>query len=56
MKNCKWKECPIKLGFEIFFQAEDDEKWARKKILPLILKLFKLGTNIENHFKKQVNA
>jgi len=46
MKKCTTKQCPILLGFELYFQGEDDEINARKELLPLIKKLRRHGNSI----------
>lgn len=53
-RKCKFGcNCPIKLGFEAYFQGEDDEKKARKKLLPLIRKLLKIGNALLPYIKKK---
>ena len=49
MKQCKWKDCPVRYGFEVYYCGEEDEKWARKKILPLIKKLFNIGKPLQQY-------
>jgi len=50
--KCRWKNCPIKIGFEIYFQNEEDETSAKKTLLPLIKKFFNSGNRL-NQFCKE---
>jgi len=45
-KKCNRDRCPIFLGFEVFFQGEDDEIEAREKLLPLLKKFYDWGESI----------
>ena len=40
------RSCPVHLGFETYFQGEEDEKKARKDLIPWIIKVFKHGLSI----------
>ena len=41
------KDCPIRMGFEVYFSGEEDEKAARDNLLPTLRQLFKLGSNLK---------
>jgi len=41
--KCYWRDCPIRLGFELYYQGEKDEGKARKSLLPLLMKFLKTG-------------
>ena len=47
MKTCNWKDCYIRIGFEIFYTGEKEEKYARKHLLPHLKKLFDSGMRIK---------
>lgn len=45
--SCKFnKKCPIRIGFEIYFQGEKEEKEMRKSLLPLLKKLYDSGSRV----------
>lgn len=48
-KGNKFKDSTIKLGFEVYFQGEEDEKKARKELLPLIKKMWELGNRLRDY-------
>ena len=50
--KCTWRKCPIRLGFELYFQGEDDEKEARKRLYPLIRKLYKMGKRLMQSYQE----
>ena len=53
-QKCSWKNCPIRFGFEMFYQGEDDEEKARKHILPTIREFFKSGSAVMRAYDKVV--
>ena len=50
--KCNWRNCPIRFGFEIHHQGEEEEKDMRKSVLPLIKKYFKSGKRITDTRKR----
>lgn len=54
--NKAWKNSPTRIGFELYFQAEDDEKEARKGLYPFIRKLFDMGCVIQQFKKEHKNS
>ncbi len=51
--QCNIDNCPILLGFEVEFQGEDDEKEMREILLPLIERLYKMGTRIKKYTEEK---
>lgn len=49
-RNCNWRNCPIRFGFEIYFQGEKEEKHARKHLYPFIEKFFKAGNTVISRY------
>lgn len=54
-KKCTWKDCAVRIGFELFYQGEVGEDKARKNILPKLEAFFALGNNVKEAINEVKN-